>query len=253
MVKFQIYIVSLLATTALIFGAGCSSGGGRRSSSVGVATEVRQSGLVSESDSLAYIIGMNIAEQLQKMDSTINTSVLCRAIMEHFEGEAIMSSSQAREEYIRYLLHVDPERRRSYEEQFLSDLAANNRNFTRTKSGLTYHIAVIGDEKLTPKNTNDWVTIKYSISRIGGEQIIANRTESEALSDLMAGVEESVKLIGKGGKIEAWLPSKIAYGEEGDDELGVSQTETLLYSIELVDMEPKVAAERKKERDIANF
>lgn len=246
--RFQVGVVSLLAIAAMCIGVGCSSGSKGGGSSRSVAAEVRSSGLVSQGDSLAYIVGMNIAEQLQKMDSTINVGVVCRAIMEQFEGVAVMSRNEAREQYLRYLLFVEPERRRSYEEKFLVDLAANDRTFTRTKSGLTYHIAVIGDESLTPKNDNDWVTLRLSIERVGGESVVKNYEQSLALSDMLEGVKESVKMIGKGGKIEAWMPSKIAYGEEGDEEFGVEPIETLLYTIEVVDVERNAASKRKVEQ-----
>ncbi len=210
----------------------------------------RISGLSSEQDSLAYIVGMNVANMLQKMDSTINLNVVCRAILEHGAGDAIMGESEAKESYLRYLLFVEPERRRGYEEQFLADLAKSDRNFTRTKSGLTYNIGVIGDEKLTPKGDNDWVTISYNISRVGGEQIYPTTkgefaTESFDTSEMMAGVRESIGLIGKGGEIIAWIPSRLAYGEQGDEEHGVKPIETLLYKIKLVDVERNKAQEKR--------
>ncbi len=243
------FIFALLALTIV----GCSSGGSGSKKSRGVDPAIRQSELANEGDSLAYIVGMNVAEQLLKMDSTINISVVCRAIIEQSEEKAVMSREVAREEYMRYLLYVEPERRRRYEERFLADLASNDRNFTRTKSGLTYHISVIGDESRMAKGAGDWVSIRYTISRIGGEQIVTDREESESLTDLLGGLEESVRLIGKGGKIEAWMPSQLAYGEDGDEELGIEAIETLHYQIELVDVEKGKASEYKQKRREENF
>ena len=57
------------------------------------------------------------------------------------------------------------------------------------------------------------------------------------LRDLRKGVQESVKLIGKGGKINAWMPSAVAYGSAGDKELGIRPNATLYYEIELVDLD----------------
>ncbi len=249
--RFWIAALFLFAAQSFV---GCSSKSGKSlGSSRTVASGVIESGLVSESDSLAYIVGMNVAEQLLKMDSTVNVGVVCRAIMEQFAGEAVMTRDHAREEYARYLLYVEPERRRSYEEKYLSDLVASDRSYTRTKTGLTYHISKIGDEAFTPRGANDWVTIRYTIKRVGGEVVAEKQEQIDALEDLLPGVEESVKMIGKGGTIEAWMPSKIAFGEEGSEELGVEPIETLFYSIELVDMERGAAVKRQKERDLENF
>lgn len=226
-------------------GVSCSSEGAKVKS-----INHKAVGLASGRDSLAYIIGMNIAEQLQKMDSTINVGVVCRAIVEQSEGSAIMSREQARENYLRYTLYTEPEQRRGYEERFLADLAANNRSYTRTRSGLTYNINVIGNESNVAKGNNDWVVLNYTISRVGGEVIVADERVEGALSDLPLGVAESVKLIGKGGRIESWIASKLAYGEAGNPELGIEPIETLFYKIEVVDVEKNVAAKRKKELEV---
>lgn len=259
--KNRLNIFVTLLSVATLFAAGCSSNGGSH-------RKVADVGLNSESDSLAYIVGMNIASQLQKMDSLINYDVVCRAIMEYSEDKAVMSDDEARTQYIRYLLYVEPERRRSIEEKFLVDLAAGDRSFTRTSSGLTYRVEVIGDEKMQSKSQNDWVTIRYNISRGGGEQIYPERDvetetdvetdtdvkvaastkieESAAMNDLPKGVQEAIKMIGRGGRIVAWIPSKLGYGEGGDESRGVEPIETIYYDIELVDLERNGASKHEK-------
>ncbi len=249
MVKNRLIIA--VALVASLFTFSCSS-----SSEDSATKAAANAALTSESDSLSYIIGMNVAKQLQKMDSLVNYEVVCRAILDHSKGKALMSAEEARTQYVRYFLYVEPERRRSIEEKFLADLATGDRSFTRTPSGLTYNIEVIGDEKLQPKNQNDWVVMRYSISRVGGEQIypivaanakIKTALKSWAVSDMPHGVAEAVKLIGKGGRIKAWIPSKIGYGEEGNEKLGVKPVESLFYEIELVDLDRNGAAKHQKE------
>ncbi len=197
--------------------------------------------LNSETDSLAYIIGMNIADNLMAIDSTINVGAVCRAIVERSEAKSLISTDDARDYYLRYLTYVEPERKRGYEEQYLEDLVKTNRDFTRSNSGLTYDVTVIGDEDFTPKGINDLVSLRYSISRINGEQIFSSYEAGDTLvlplKEFPEGIKESVKLIGKGGKVSAWIPSKLAYGELGDSLLGIEPFETLYYEMELVDME----------------
>ncbi len=242
----------IAAAALVVLGVACSSGG----SNSGKITADLKTG----SDSLAYVVGVNIAEQLQKMDSTINYGVVCRAIMERSQGKSLMSDEEAKIQYLRYLLYVEPEQRRRYEEQFLSDLALNDREYTRTKSGITYHIEVIGDEKLQPKSANDWVVMNFKISRVGGEQVYpAIDSEEEyvtidgGVEDFVDGVTQSLKMIGKGGKIRAWIPSRLGYGEEGYEEYGVEPTETLFYEIELVDVAKGEAVKRRQARELEEF
>ncbi len=247
---------------AIIFGVACSSGG--------TETKVdRNAPLKSESDSLAYIVGLSIADQLMAMDSTINVEVVCRAILEHANGGALIDMEDARVAYLRYIYHVDPERQRGYEEKFLADMAASNRSYVRTKSGLNYNIEVIGDEKMMPKLPNDWVSISYQIFDIDGEQIYPplidstdlenslmalergddiKAMESHILKSLPNGVEEALRLIGKGGKIDLWVPSKLGYGDEGDAERGIAPQTTLHYKVELVDIESNKGMQRLQEQ-----
>lgn len=227
---------------------------------IGVSCNSQQDGakakinaeLKSESDSLAYIIGINIAEQLHKMDSMINYAVVCKAIIEQSEQRSLISRDDARSAYLRYLLYVEPERRRGYEEQFLSDLIRNDRNYTRSSSGLAYHVVKVGDQTQLANNNMDWVTLDYKISRVGGEHLYpADSTQYATLEvgviDLPFGLQESVKMLGKGGEIRSWIPSKIAYGETGNAELGIEPIETVLYDIKLVDVEKGTATQRKAE------
>ncbi len=239
---------ALIAALALMIAVGCSS----KSSESAADKAIKNAMLTNESDSLAYIIGMSIGEQLIKMDSTMNAAMVGRAIVELFENSAAMSKEEAQTQYLRYLHFVIPERKRGYEEQFLSDLATKDRKYTRTKSGLTYTIEVIGNESFTAKGNNDWVSINYSISRIDGEQIAETTELQSGLSDLPDGVQESVKMVGKGGRIISYIPSKLAYGEVGDEELGIEPIETLRYTIEVVDVEKNAAQKRKKELKEAN-
>ena len=71
-------------------------------------------------------------------------------------------------------------------------------------------------------------------------------TVRSLVRNLRRGVQESVKLIGKGGKINAWMPSSAAYGAEGDKELGVAPNATLYFEIELVDLDKYATRSRRR-------
>ncbi|MFR9620605.1 MAG: FKBP-type peptidyl-prolyl cis-trans isomerase [Rikenellaceae bacterium] len=279
-----------LCVVAASIAMSCSSVGGG-SSSAG-STNYRGAALSGEVDSLAYIVGLSIGEQLMQMDSSINVDVVCRAIVEYSEGRAAMSAEDGRTAYMHYKLYLEPERRRGYEERYLADLAAADRSYKRTKTGLTYRIDVIGDEKQMPKVANDWVTIRYSISSVDGVRrypamamadtltadtlavdslvidtlatdsvaidsvAVAEVTtieESFVLGDLPKGVAEGLRLIGVGGRINLYVTSKLGYGEEGKPQLGIEPIETVLYQIELVARESNVGNDRRQEQFEAEF
>ena len=168
--------------------------------------------LSNEGDSLAYIIGMNIADNLLKMDSTINVNAVCTGIIQKISGKSVISANDARTYYLRYVNYVQPEKRRGYEEQYLTDMAKSDRELTRTQSGLVYNIMVIGDESVTPRNNNEILALRYIIKRDPASEAIYSSYDRQdttkiELSKLITGMGEGVKMIGNGCKFKAWLPS----------------------------------------------
>ena len=94
--------------------------------------------LRTDVDSVAYVIGMNVGLNLQRMDSTINVAAVCEGIRDVFRDKSRFTTDEARDFYLRHLNYTLPERARAYEEQFLDDLAKKNRSYARTRSGVTY-------------------------------------------------------------------------------------------------------------------
>ena len=197
--------------------------------------------LKTDTDSVAYVIGMNVGMNLMKMDSTINVNAVCEGIRDVFRQGTKFSAADAEVFYLRYMNYALPEKARAYEEQFLADIAMSNRSYARTSSGVTYTVTEVGDQGRIPTSDRDSVEVRYVISTTDGRQLFSSYERGDTLRvqlrDLRPGVRESVKLIGRGGRIESWIPSAEAYGAEGDKELGVAPNTTLRYEIELVGVE----------------
>ncbi len=224
-------LVKLLLLTSLTLGVACSR-----------AEEKRLFSLNNATDSVSYIIGMNIADNIVAMDTTLNIGVITRAIADRVSGVELFTDEQARNYFLKFHTYILPEQSRALEEQYLVDLAKNQRRFTRTKSGLTYHIQEIGNEQYTPRYNNDLVKVFYSIYRLSGDTLYSSKIQGDtiisSLDDMPDGVKEALKMLGQGGKMEAVIPSKLLpYGEEGDSLLKIKPYETLRYEIELVEME----------------
>lgn len=211
---------------AVLVAGGCSkkSGGGVK--------------LRTDTDSVAYVIGMNIGMNLWRVDSTINVNAVCEGIRDAMRKSPKLTQADARTFYLRYLTWTLPEKARAYEEQFLADIAKSNRSYARTASGVTYTVKEVGDQEQLPSADRDSLTLRWLIRTADGEQVYSSYQRGDtlrvALGDLRKGVKESVKLIGRGGRINAWMPAAAAYGAEGDKELGVAPNATLYYEIELL-------------------
>ena len=197
--------------------------------------------LKTDTDSVAYVIGMNVGMNLMKMDSTINVNAVCEGIRDVFRQGTKFSAADAEVFYLRYMNYALPEKARAYEEQFLQDILKANRNYARTASGVTYTVEVLGDQEQIPASDRDSIALRYLIRTADGRDVYSSYERGDTLrttlGGLLKGMKESVKLVGRGGTINAWIPSSAAYGTEGDKELGIQPNTTLYYEIELVDVD----------------
>ncbi|MDE7069890.1 MAG: FKBP-type peptidyl-prolyl cis-trans isomerase [Alistipes sp.] len=195
--------------------------------------------LRTQQDSVAYVLGLNVANNLLRMDSTLRVDAFCRAVEDVYAGRPRMTPGEARAFYLRYVNVSLPEQAQAYEEQFLADFRKRNRSY-RSERGLTYEITQGGDEERMPRNDRDTVWLRYVVRHVDGGTVESSYERADtlrsAVGDLMNGVKESVKLVGEGGRINAWIPSRLAYGAQGNEALGVGPNETLFYEIELVSL-----------------
>ena len=155
-------ILLILPAAALLAGA-CSkkSGGGVK--------------LRNDTDSVAYVIGMNVGMNLLRMDSTINVNAVCEGIRDAVNRSAKLSAADAETFYLRYVNYALPEKARAYEEQFLADIAKSNRSYARTSSGVTYTVTAVGDQEQVPVSDRDSVALRWVIRTADGSRLREGR------------------------------------------------------------------------------
>lgn len=206
--------------------------------------------LESTTDTVAYIIGMNIGENLIRMDSTINVAAVCKGIGDKVGRAAMFSDEEARTLYLKYINVTLPEKVKAYENRFLEDIVKTNRSYARTLSGVTYTVDAVGNQNAVPQMDRDTVWVRYTIRTVDDREVYSSYERGDTLhcafGDLNKGMKEALRLIGAGGKIEAWMPAATTYGTKGDEELGIAPNSTLFYEIELLDMKSGFAQSRRK-------
>ncbi len=206
--------------------------------------------LKSDVDSVAYIIGLNVGLNLIEMDSTLNVAALCEGIRDVFRERERMTIEEAEAYYLRYMNYLVPEKARAYEEQFLADMAAEDRTWVRSKTGLTYTIDRIGDQERIPASSRDSLYVRWSLRTTDERELYSSYEQGDTLrltlEELRAGLQESVKLIGEGGKIRAWVPSSLGYGGEGNAEYGIAPNATVCFEIELVKLDKYAEWNRRR-------
>ena len=145
--------------------------------------------------------------------------------------------------YLKYMNYDNYERIKAFETHYLEEVRRRDRKFVATNSGLTYKVVELGDLKTNVRVTRDTMLVRYRLLDMSGAVLDTTYLNNKPLrigaGQLPKGVLEAVKLIGKGGHIEAWVPSQLGYGADGCDSLGVKPNTILYYEMWLVDVEKR--------------
>lgn len=199
--------------------------------------------MATSADSMSYVVGMNIARNLMDMDTMINADVVCRAIRDTYAGKLRMNDEVARAAYLKYMNYDSYERLQQAEARFLADLRKGDRKFVATSSGLTYKVQELGNLKVVARNNRDTLHMRYRLLDMAGGVLDTAYYHADTLriafGELTRGMQESIKLIGEGGHIESWLPSKLGYGADGCDSLGILPNTLLYCEMWLVEVEER--------------
>lgn len=199
--------------------------------------------LSSETDSLAYAIGLdvgqNLSASLKSIDSTMNKDMVIAGIKSAFSGkEGKMNFEQASAFINEYFSVRLPARQRLESETFLKNVEASNPNIRRTESGILYEIIREGAEK---PSAMDQVSVVYHGTLPNGTVFDSSREQGDTvtfgLNQVIPGWTEGMQLVGKGGAIKLWIPSDLAYGEMGRQPQ-IAPNQALVFEVELIDVIP---------------
>ena len=103
-------------------------------------------------------------------------------------------------------------------------------NVDSTASGLQYTIEAAGaEEKITKQDT---VWVNYKGTRLDGEVFDQNDSVQFDLRYVVPGFAEGICLLGEGGKATLYIPSNLAYGERGNQ--NIEPNSTLIFEVEIL-------------------
>jgi FKBP-type peptidyl-prolyl cis-trans isomerase len=206
-------------------------------------TQPVQLPMQSSADSMSYVMGMNIARNLQGIDSMLNIDMVAEGMRDAYKGKARFNDEEARMAFLKYMNYDNYERIKAFENEYLAEIRRGDRKFVATNSGLTYKVVELGDLKRAVRNNRDTMLVRYRLLDMAGEVVDTTYLRGDTLriaaGDVPKGLLEATKLIGRGGHIEAWLPSKLGFGADGCDSLGIKPNTILYYELWLVDVEKR--------------
>lgn len=109
----------------------------------------------------------------------------------------------------------------------------NNLNFESTSEGIYYSIGVPGNTEMP--NINSKVTVNYKGYFLDGSVFDENDDISFALFGVIVGWQKAIPLLGKGGSGTFIIPSRYAYGCDGNS--SIPGNSVLAFDVTLIDFE----------------
>jgi FKBP-type peptidyl-prolyl cis-trans isomerase len=199
---------------------------------------------LSEKQRNSYMIGMDVAKSLEPIKDEVDMAALTQAIETVFAGKPTKLTAEEAEK-------IRAEFSQKMQAKMAAKAAAEGQNNLRegqaflaankskpgvreTASGLQYQVLRQGSGP-TPSAT-DTVRVHYKGTLLNGKTFDSSYDRGEpvefALNQVIPGWTEGVALMPVNSKYKLWIPSKLAYGPNGQPPIGANST--LVFEVELL-------------------
>jgi FKBP-type peptidyl-prolyl cis-trans isomerase FklB len=196
----------------------------------------------------SYYIGLDIAQNMKKQGFPVDPDLLAQAMKDEFSDKPKLFPKEEMGPFLQGFMQKQNEKRQAQEKAKADEnkkagaefLAKNkqNKKIITTASGLQYEVLKEGDKKARP-TASSTATVTYtgklmdgtvfdSTDKNGGKPIELN------LSGVIKGWTEGIQLMSKGAKYRFYLPSELAYGDNGAGNI-IPPGAALIFDVELID------------------
>ncbi|MDR0712464.1 MAG: FKBP-type peptidyl-prolyl cis-trans isomerase [Prevotellaceae bacterium] len=193
----------------------------------------------SELDSVSYAFGINIGQSLNnvrikglKIDAIVQG---IRDVLTDNGEKAIMTNEESIAVIGAFLKKMEEEMitKNLKEGQEFLEKNKTEEGVITTESGLQYKIITEGTG---PKPlATDEVEVHYRGTLISGDEFDSSYGGQPAkfkLDQVIKGWTEGLQLVNEGSKVKLWIPSELAYGEQGGGRM--EPNSTLIFEVELL-------------------
>ncbi len=195
----------------------------------------------------SYALGLEIGASLKQISekTKIDTDILTRAIQDQLSGAKPQLSDSAalaiKKQVFTQMQQQEGEKmaksaktNQADEEAFLKKNKTKAGVIT-TASGLQYEVLKKGTGK-SPKPT-DPVTVHYKGTLLDGTEFDSSYKRGEPatfqVNQVIPGWSEALQLMNVGGKYKLYIPSKLAYGQQGAGGK-IGPNAMLIFEVELI-------------------
>jgi len=212
--------------------------------------------LTTQKDKVSYAVGMNVGANLHRQSVEVDPKILLQGLEDGMAGgKTLLSEEQARATLTE--LQSDLRKKQQEKMQQAGDankkegdafLAANKgkEGVVALPSGLQYKVLSAGTG---PKPTaSDSVVCNYRGTLIDGTEFDSSYKRGKPATFPVGGVikgwTEALQLMQAGSKWQLFVPSELAYGEQGAG-ANIGPNATLVFEVELLSIESKDKANDK--------
>jgi len=210
-----------------------------------VALAYGEDTLKDKVDRVSYALGLDIGSDLNQQSIEVNTDILMKGIKDALSGgKRLLSDDEIRETmatFTKELVEKEAEDRRKLVDRNKKDgmaFLAENKKKEGVKtlaSGLQYKVISEGNGK-SPKAT-DTVTLNYRGTLINGYEFDSSYRRGVPstllVNGAISGWTEALQLMKVGAKWQLFIPSNLAYGEEGTGNM-IGPNASLIFEVELI-------------------
>ena len=216
--------------------ASCNTGGGK--------TDVS---LNTFEDSASYAVGRTIGSNLkadfeaQKVGDSFDRDLVIAGLSDALNSDsAKVSKEEAQALVDRFFAKLQEQRaeeNRAAGEAFLAENGAKA-GVTTTESGLQYIVLKEGEGDAP--TAADQVKVHYTGKLLNGEvfdsSIERNQPVDFYVRSVIPGWTEALQLMKPGAEYKLFIPSDLAYGEQGNPRGGIGPNEVLVFDVKLIDV-----------------
>lgn len=196
----------------------------------------------------SYYIGMSIAQNMKQEGFKVDAELLAQGIKEEMDStKKKILPAEEMNSFMQDFMMKQQQKKQSEagaqsndnKKKGLEFLAKNKSNpkVKTTASGLQYEVLQEGDGKTKP-NASDVVQVKYTGKLLDGTIFDSTDKNGGAAMDINLGAvikgwTEGIQLMSKGSKYRFYIPSDLAYGDQGAAG-AIPGGSTIIFDVELV-------------------
>lgn len=198
-------------------------------------------------EKVSYILGQQIGNDFNNQGMDMNMDTFCTSLRSAFSGEpSIMSGEEMQSVMMEFQKFMQQKQMEQMQKEATLNLEEGTKFLTENKaaegvetlaSGLQYKVITEGNGA-KPSET-DTVEVHYEGRLINGVVFDSSyqrgETTSFPVNRVIKGWTEALQLMGTGSKWQIYIPSNLAYGEQGAPP-AIGPNATLIFDVELVDI-----------------